>query len=227
MVKIHKNKDQHQKELFKPKLKLKSKLLGYLAYGLTCLLQMTLRVKIEKHPNYDFEKPYLFAFWHGKQLLPVLMLKQHQTKRAVLVSPSRDGDILTVWLEKLGYEVIRGSSRDRNIEALVGMIRKLKKGYSLGFGIDGPIGPIYKVKPGMTHLAQKLNIPIIPVGSAFSCSWVVKKAWDQYQIPKFFSRAVFYLGEPFQVAPTADLTESNLALEKLICLAEEKALALL
>jgi lysophospholipid acyltransferase (LPLAT)-like uncharacterized protein len=143
------------------------------------------------------------------------------------VSPSRDGDILTVWLERLGYEIIRGSSRSRNIEALVGMMRKLKEGYSLGFGIDGPIGPIYRVKPGMTHLAQKFNIPIIPVGSAFSRCWVVKKAWDQYEIPKPFSKAALYLGEPFSVSRGADLTESNLALEKLIHAAEEKALALL
>ncbi|MFX5622524.1 DUF374 domain-containing protein, partial [Acinetobacter baumannii] len=89
------------------------------------------------------------------------------------ISPSKDGDLLTVWLKKLGYEVIRGSSRHQNISALAGMIRKLKKGYSLGFGIDGPIGPIYKVKPGMTHMAQKLGIPIVPVGSAFSQKWVV------------------------------------------------------
>ena len=207
--------------------KTKRKLLGYVAYYLTFFLQLMLKKVVVKDPSYDINKPYLFAFWHGKQLLPVLMLHLHQTNRAVLVSPSRDGDILTSWLEKLGYEIVRGSSRDRNVASLAGMIRKLKQGYSLGFGIDGPIGPIHRVKPGMTHLAQKFNIPIIPIGSAFSRCWVMDKAWDRYEIPKPFSKAVLYLGKPFHIDATADLSDSNRALEKLIAEAEEKAVALL
>jgi lysophospholipid acyltransferase (LPLAT)-like uncharacterized protein len=199
----------------------KSQILGYFAYCVTLLLSKTLRVVISKHPEYNPKTQYLFAFWHGKQLLPVFQLQKHQTERAVLVSPSRDGDMLTVWLKNLGYEVIRGSSRKQN------MIRKLKAGYSLGFGIDGPIGPIYKVKPGMTHMAQKFRIPIIPVGSAFSRRWVAEKAWDRYEIPKPFSKAVFYLGKPFYIEKEADLATSNDMLEGLITEAEKVAKKLL
>jgi lysophospholipid acyltransferase (LPLAT)-like uncharacterized protein len=205
----------------------KSRILGYIAYYITLLLGLTLRVVIYKHPEYNSKTQYLFAFWHGKQLLPVFELQNHDTRRVALVSPSRDGDILTVWLKNLGYEVIRGSSRKQNIRALAGMIRKLKAGYSLGFGIDGPIGPIYKVKPGMTHMAQKLRIPIIPVGSAFSRSWVFEKAWDKYEIPKPFAKAVFYLGKPCTIEKEADLAISNDMLEGLIMQAEITARTLL
>jgi len=107
------------------------------------------------------------------------------------------------------------------------MMRKLKAGYSLGFGIDGPIGPIYKVKPGMTHMAQKFKIPIIPVGTAFSRSWVAEKAWDKYEIPKPFAKAVFYLGKPFTIEKEADLATSNDMLERLIIQAEITAKTLL
>src|SRR5665213_2882346 len=100
---------------------------------------MTLRVTIIKPPEYDQHQPYLFAFWHGKQFLPVTEFRLHKTKHAVLVSSSKDGDILTTWLQCLGYEIIRGSSRNQNVSALAGMIRKIKEGCSLGFGIDGPI----------------------------------------------------------------------------------------
>jgi lysophospholipid acyltransferase (LPLAT)-like uncharacterized protein len=208
---------------------LKSQILGRLAYMVTLLLKSTLTICVSRHPDYDLQQQYLFAFWHGKQLLPVWELRRQVagTKRAVLVSPSKDGDLLTVWLKQLGYKVIRGSSRRRNVSALVLMMRQLKDGYSLGFGIDGPIGPIYKVKPGMTHMAQKLNIPIVPVGSAFSQKWLVKKAWDKYEIPKPFSKASFYLGQPYYVKPDADLETSNQELEVLIHEAETKALALL
>lgn len=208
-------------------MKLKSKILGHLAYAITGLLQLSLRKVIVNAPEYNAEQPYLFAFWHGKQLLPVWQLRQHQTKRVVLVSASKDGDILTVCLKNLQYETIRGSSRHHNISALAAMIRKLKQGYSLGFGVDGPIGPIYTVKPGMTHMAQKLQIPIIPVGSAFSRKWVFEKAWDKYEIPKPLSKAVLYLDKPYYVPLGADLEACNRQLEGLIKDAEAKALALL
>jgi hypothetical protein len=202
---------------------LKSQILGHLAYYMTCLLKGSVKVTVSQHPEYNPNQQYLFAFWHGKQLLPVWALKRHLTARAVLISPSKDGDLLTVWLKKLGYEVIRGSSRHQNISALAGMIRKLKKGYSLGFGIDGPIGPIYKVKPGMTHMAQKLGIPIVPVGSAFSQKWVVEKAWDKYEIPKPFAQAVFCLGKPLLIEAGRDLESCNKELEDLIHAVEREA----
>lgn len=204
---------------------LKSQLLGRLAYYITTLLKKSLFITVTKHPDYNPNRPCLFAFWHGKQLLPVweLRLQLNQSKQAVLVSPSRDGDLLTVWLQKLGYEVIRGSSRRQNISALTSMVRKVKEGYSLGFGIDGPMGPIHKVKPGMTHIAQKWGIPIIPVGSAFSRKWVIEKAWDKYEIPKPLSKAVLYLGKPFFIEPDMALETCNLELENRIHEAEAKA----
>jgi lysophospholipid acyltransferase (LPLAT)-like uncharacterized protein len=206
---------------------LKSRLLGHLAYALTWFLAKTLRVTIVKHPEYMPTTPYLFAFWHGKQLLPVMCLSQHQTRRAVLVSPSRDGDLLSVCLTRLGYEVVRGSSRHRNVESLVSMMRKLKAGCSLGFGVDGPIGPLHQVKPGMTHLAQKFGIAIIPVGSAFERAFIFEKAWDKFAVPKPFSKATLYLGKPMHILPDVDLHLENRTLEKNIHETEAKALALL
>jgi len=207
--------------------RLRKEWLGYCAYFLTLLLGRTLRKIIVTSPGYDPTMQYLFAFWHGKQLLPILELRHHGTKQAVLVSASRDGDLLATWLKNLGYENIRGSSRHQNISALVGMVRKLKEKYSLGFGVDGPVGPIYRVKPGMTHLARKFRIPIIPVGSAFSQKWVVEKAWDKYEVPKPFTRTALYLGEPIVIDETVDLTACNLALEKAIDRAEAMAKTLL
>lgn len=208
-------------------IKFKRKILGLLAYGIANLLRTTLTVEVISHPDYQINQQYLFAFWHGKQFLPVLELQNHETKRAVLVSPSKDGDLLSVWLKKLNYEIIRGSSRHKNISALVGMMRKLKEGHSLGFGIDGPIGPIYKVKPGMTHMAQKYQIPIIPMGSAFSRKWIIAKAWDKYEIPKPFAKAVLYIGKPIWIGENLDLQVANLDLEEAIHRSEAEAHTLL
>lgn len=204
------------------------KILGLLLYIVSYLLYKTLKITRVNHEGYRQDTPYLFAFWHGKQFLPIFnLIKYHRTKGAVLVSPSRDGDILTTWLKQLGYEVIRGSSRKGNVSALVGMMRKIKQGESIGFGIDGPIGPIHIVKPGMTHMAQKYNVEILPMGSAFSRKWVFEKAWDKFELPKPFSRAVYYMGKPFVVPVNADLDHYNVLLEQQIHDAEAQAVKLL
>lgn len=197
--------------------------LGVLLYYLTWLLHQTLRVEIKHHPNYNIKQQYLGAFWHGKQFLPVFDMARHQTKRAVLISSSKDGEILSAWLEKIGYTVIRGSSRHNNVSALVQMLRALKRGYTIGYGIDGPIGPIYQVKPGMTHMAQKVGVEIIPIGSAFSRKWIVKKAWDQYEIPKPFAKAILYIGKPIQILASDDLESCNELLATRIHEAERTA----
>jgi lysophospholipid acyltransferase (LPLAT)-like uncharacterized protein len=204
-------------------MNLKSRILGMLVYSIASVLRKTLRVKVIQDGEYRPNRQYLFAFWHGKQFLPVLELIHHQTLRAVLASSSKDGDILEVWLKKLGYEIIRGSSRHNNISAMVAMMRKLKEGASLGFGIDGPIGPLHTVKPGMTHMAQKLQIPIIPVGSVYESKWVFEKAWDKYELPRPFSRALFYLGKPILIAKEENLEEANQRLEQYIHAAEATA----
>ncbi len=205
-------------------MKRKQYFFGLLAYYISSILSWTMKIKIESHPNRNPEQPYLFAFWHGKQFLPVLKLNRiHFTEGAVLVSPSKDGDILSTWLNKMGYETIRGSSRRDNVSALTAMIRRIKKGQSLGFGIDGPLGPIYKVKPGMTHMAQKLNIGIVPIGSCFSRCFTFEKAWDRFELPKPFSTAVLYLGEPVFIDEKMDLEQANRLLEKKIHQAEDEA----
>lgn len=200
---------------------------GTLAYILAKLLRYSLRLTIHTSPNYNHATPYLFAFWHGKQFLPVLQLLAHATPKIALVSPSKDGDILSVWLTKLGYEVIRGSARSDNIAATKVMLRSLKRGYSLGFGVDGPTGPIYRVKPGMTFLAQHSGLAIVPLGSAYSRKWIFQKAWDKYQLPKLFAKAAYYIGDPIVVTKSDNLDIMNEQLNAAINFADQQAQQLL
>lgn len=202
--------------------------LGNAAYYLMHVISFTMRVKIVTHPTIDAKAPYLFAFWHGKQFLPALNVPRvHFTRGGILASPSRDGAIITTMLQKMGYEVIRGSSRDRAAGALLNVKRKLKQGVSMGFAIDGPIGPIHTVKPGMPFLAQKCNTAIIPIGSAYQKYWVFRKAWDKFQLPKPFTKAALVMGEPFIVSPEADIHLICKELENRINMAEAQAEQLL
>lgn len=201
---------------------------GVLVYGIAWLLDKTIRVKIFISPNYQKDQQYLCGFWHGKQFLSALrLLPLNSHKIAVLVSPSRDGEIVSTWLEKWGYTTVRGSSRRDAVKGSVAIIRTLKQGYCFGFAIDGPLGPIYKVKPGATRLAQKYDLDIVPVGVACNRKWIFQKAWDKFELPKPFSKAVLYLGDPLHVPKDADLTAINQELERRINEAEHSALELL
>lgn len=198
--------------------------IGNSAYVVIRSLAATMQIKIEKDEHINLSKPYLYAFWHGKQLLPAVTLsKMVHTPQCALVSPSRDGAMLAVFLQKCGYEILRGSSRDNNVRALIALKNKVADGFSIGFGIDGPIGPIHVVKPGIAFLSKKYNIPIVPIGSAFNNHWMFHKAWDKFQVPKPFSKGVMVLAQPYQVSEEQDIKDACLELERRMFIAEEHA----
>lgn len=204
------------------------KFIGKLAYWGLRALTATLKLSIHKSRHIDAKTPYLFAFWHGQQFLPAqVVVSQHHTPKCVMVSPSRDGTILATLLEAIGYEIIRGSSRDGNIRALIGMKAKLEAGYSIGFGIDGPIGPIYVVKPGIAFLAQKCRVKIIPMGSAFNRAWIFDKAWDKFQLPKPFAKGSIFLGEPFAIDAADTIEAACLEIARRVDAADQQARELL
>ncbi len=203
------------------------KIIGSAAYIAMLLLRCTLRTKFIRHPDYDPKTTYVFYFWHGKQLLPAMLTIQVlNIPMCALVSPSRDGGMLAAFLEKIGYIVIRGSSRDNGLRALLQMKSILSKGISVGFAPDGPIGPIYKVKPGVVFLAQKQQLKIVPVGSAFSSCWTFNKAWDKFQVPKPFSKAAMVFAKPVSISADDDIQATCAKLEKLLHQVEEQAAAL-
>ena len=198
-----------------------TRLLGLLAYGISRCLTATIRiVTYQEIPTLE-GGPYVYCFWHNKQLLPILTLRQNGSKQVALVSPSRDGDILSYWLKKYGFEVIRGSSSRQGIRSLAQLIKFVQEGYSVGITPDGPRGPIHQVKPGAVYLAQKTGVQIIPVGIAYTRKWQLMKAWDAYEIPKPFSKAILYMGAP--MSATGDIEAIQYQLQQNLQAVEEKA----
>lgn len=180
---------------------------GLVLYFILQIIRKTLKIKIIKNENIDTEKEnYVFAFWHNKLLGPTLCLGDIK-KKAVLASPSKDGELISVPLEKLGFEMVRGSSDKNSTSSLISLMRHMKKGYSIGTPVDGPKGPIYEVKPGMIYLAQKGKKFIVPTGTAYEKKWIFEKAWDKFQFPKPFSKMVFLIGNPIEVPRDANIEE--------------------
>lgn len=203
-------------------------IIGTGAYILFKLIALTLRVKVERHSAVDAKNAYLFAFWHGNQLLPSLVMPGlHQSAMYALVSSSRDGAMLANYLQKCGFGIIRGSSRNNNTAALMQLREKFRDGASVGVGVDGPIGPLYSVKPGIVFLAQKYGATIIPLGSAYSRNWTFTKAWDKFELPKPFARAIFVMGEPYMVASGMSVEEASAELAQRIHAVQARAMDLI
>ncbi len=140
---------------------------------------------------------FIYAFWHGRQFL----LFHHHRKSGIMIpaSESRDGEIQAGILKRFGFDVVRGSSKRKGDRALLGLVDGLRKGKCIALAVDGPRGPIYEVKQGVTYLAGKLNKVIVPVSTGARRFWILEKIWDKYLLPVPFTDAVIVYGEPIVV----------------------------
>lgn len=145
------------------------------------------------------DKPWVLAFWHGQQFALHAWPKRRKT--AVLVSLSKDGDIQASALERLGLVVERGSSSRGGAMGLKGIVRRMRDGNDAAFAVDGPRGPRGVLRGdghrvGAILAAQLGRGVVVPLASACASSWVLRKTWDQFELPRPFSHVAVALGPP-------------------------------
>ena len=116
-------------------------------------------------------------------------------KICVLISQSRDGQILASAVEFLGYQTVRGSSHRGGVAGLLAGMKKVRDGYKMTIAVDGPRGPIYKVKEGITAISEKAKRPIAPVRAKVHRGIVFKKSWNQATLPYPFSKIEINVGK--------------------------------
>lgn len=152
------------------------------------------------------DKPVIYALYHGC-MIGVLGLKPRK-KLTILVSQSRDGEMIARGITGLGYSVARGSPAKGGVKGAVEMIKAARAGQSLIFMVDGPRGPEFKVKPGIIRLAQMTGIPILPVGLS-SRTAMYMKSWDRFMASVWATPMAYVFGEPIKVPEDAgdDLQE--------------------
>lgn len=213
----------------KKKIRLISpRFIGNFAYCIGQFLIRTLRCKIYSHPAIEQKQQYIYAFWHDKQFAAIMLMPRFGSQKKVgLVSPSRDGEMLSVWLTRMGYEVVRGSSSKKSISSLVKLLDKMKAGYTVGIAADGPRGPRHEAKAGVAFLAHKSGVKIVPMGVAFTPNLCFKKSWDQYQLPLPFSKTVIYVGKPIEMPDLQDIESINERMADVLKAADKKAARLL
>ena len=187
------------------------KLLSKLAYYYVAFTKKTLRLKvIELVPR--FEKQSVYALWHGDQILPLCLNSGRQI--VAMCSMSKDGEIQAGVLKDFGFIAVRGSSSKDAEKALIETIRYARKGHYVAFTVDGPRGPIYKVKPGLLLVSQKVGIRLIPISSVAKNSLIFNKSWDKFKLPLPFSKTIALYGYPIEIKKEDNLEEKALIVEK-------------
>jgi lysophospholipid acyltransferase (LPLAT)-like uncharacterized protein len=154
-------------------------------------------------------KPSLFVSWHQGLLYYLYHFRNRDG--IIMVSRSKDGEIIARILKLFRFQSARGSSSRGGKEALQVMIETINRtGCSGGIVADAPRGPFGIAKIGIIKLAKETGLPLIPV-----MWWAKKKimfnSWDRALLPLPFTRIVFFYESPIFVPPEA----SNERLEEI------------
>lgn len=159
----------------------------------------------------------IYVFWHGSLFL--LPYTHRNSGCVIMVSESRDGEIMARMLKHFGFEVVRGSSKRKGLRAFIGLINSMRKGKSVATAVDGPRGPLHKVKKGMVLLAGRLQVPIIPIATGVKRYWVIERTWDKLIVPVPFTGGVVLYGEPIMVNGTSkeEIESKRKDLEIVLC----------
>lgn len=146
-------------------------------------------------------QPVIFCYWHQMHIFCTWYLFQ-QIKKGMkvgfLISPSVTGEVPTAIVKPLGAHVLRGSSTRSGGQALRDMYQAVKQGISPVTTPDGPKGPLHEFKAGSILLARMSQAPIVPLAYAAARyrNW---NAWDQFILPRPFTRIAIAVGEPVAV----------------------------
>lgn len=144
-------------------------------------------------------KTYVYAVWH--QNILSTLLTHTDEKYTMIISASKDGDIMAGAIEKFGHNTSRGSSSRDGKKALISVIKIMKLGFPASMAVDGPKGPIHVVKPGVLEMARLTESAVVPLSYYSKNFWCFNKSWDKFRLPKPFTTLVAVIGDPIFIDP--------------------------
>jgi lysophospholipid acyltransferase (LPLAT)-like uncharacterized protein len=184
-------------------MSLKERFFAWIVYLFYRVYYSTLRIRHEnlwwENPNLDKNRPLILAHWHEDDI--AMIGRYAMTGFYVIVSQSRDGNLLAYVMSKLGCRPLRGSSSRGGARVLLKTIRVLRKTKAVcAITIDGPRGPRHVAKTGIVKLAQKTNAQIITLNAAAQRRFVFRRSWSQTYMPLPFTKVYHYIDQmPLEV----------------------------
>lgn len=149
----------------------------------------------EEHPQSIWQRGehLILSFWHDQLFLMIKGYRGPGTK--ILISASKDGELIARVMSYFGQQAVRGSSSKGGRAAFKELISLAKEDIDLVITPDGPKGPRHELKDGIVQLARLGGRPVVPM--AFVCSRGHRFAsWDKFLLPFPFGRGVYSFGEP-------------------------------
>lgn len=135
----------------------------------------------------------IIPFWHDQLLLLVFGYPGKHAK--LLISSSKDGELLARTMKYFDHDTVRGSSTRGGRAAFKKMLELCQEKVDIVLTPDGPRGPRHELKDGVVQLARMSGRPVMPL--AFVCSRGHRfKSWDRFLFPYPFSRGVYSFGDP-------------------------------
>lgn len=169
------------------------------------IYSMTLRFKIENENHWQELREQgnnvLLGAWHQQFFSAIFHFKTYtKFNPGLMISQSKDGDLISGVANRSGWHTLRGSSTRGGKKAMDAMIDHLK---THGFGahiLDGPTGPIGRVKPGIIKMALEADAVVVPLYTSAENAWFFN-SWDRFMLPKPFSRVSITFGQEIRFEP--------------------------
>ena len=144
----------------------------------------------------SFRGPAIFLFWH--EYIPFSFYLRGNCRIAMLLSRHQDAEWLSQAARHMGFGTIRGSTSRGGVSALRELMRTSET-MNLTITPDGPRGPRRRLAAGCIYASSRLGIPLIPVGLGYDRPWRSRRAWDQFAVPRLYSRARAVAGPKVQI----------------------------
>lgn len=200
----------------------------FLAALVIRLLYLCIRMEFvgEEYPRAIWQRgeQLILSFWHDQLLLMVRGYRGPQAK--ILISSSKDGELIARTMRYFGQDAVRGSSSRGGRTAFKEMVKLGEEQVDLVFTPDGPRGPRHELKEGVVQLARMTGRPVVPM--AFACSAGHRfRSWDRFLFPYPFCRGVYSFGEPVYFSKAEGAERFRERLQTAMRMNQEKAEACL
>lgn len=152
----------------------------------------------------ESDRAFVGVVWHQYFLYSIELVARR--KVLFMSSRSKDGELSTRLLRRMGHGVVRGSSSAGGSAALRELTRFLANGFAAVMVPDGPRGPARVSKPGCVMAARDAGVPLVPFGCALSPA-IRLRNWDRSAVPLPFCKLVLGYGDPIDVPRDASREE--------------------
>ena len=189
---------------------------GLIALWMT-LVKYTTRWEVlypeRAQPIIDGGEGFIALTFHSRFMLLTSAWRRAYQHPHVLISRSRDGEVVAWTCRWLGLSTIRGSARNAGKTKAKGggaaareIVEAVEGGGCVVITPDGPRGPRQRVGLGPFRLARLTGAPVVP------CSFAVRNrrqfgTWDRLVLPLPFGRGRIAWGTPVRVGEDASDAE--------------------